>query len=172
MHNYDTLILRMTEHDRGMPQLIAHFLKVHQFARLIGSCEGLDEHTLHILQTAAIVHDIGIVPSLRVYGDDAGKHQEELGPAEAESMLASLGYAPDVIRRVSLLVSRHHTYSDILGPDHQILIEADFLVNLFENGSGGDAIRRAYETIFATACGKALLCCQFPDEFTQKESSP
>ena len=161
MHCYDELILRMADYDRGMPELIQHFLKVHQFARLIGSREGLSERELHTLEIAAIVHDIGIVPSLRVYGDDAGKHQEELGPAEAEQMLTSLGYEKDVIRRVCLLVSRHHTYTDILDADHQILIEADFLVNLFENHASQEAVSRARETIFKTDTGKALLYAQF-----------
>ena len=158
---YNDLILRMMEFDRGMPHLIQHFLKVHAFARLIGSKEGLDDRTLHILETAAIVHDIGIVPSLRVYGDDAGRHQEELGPEEAEKLLAALGYDADVIARVSLLVSRHHTYTDILGMDHQILIEADFLVNLFENQASQEAIVHADQTIFATITGRALLHTMF-----------
>lgn len=158
---YNDLILSMMEFDRGMPHLIQHFLKVHAFARLIGSKEGLDDKTLHILETAAIVHDIGIVPSLRVYGDDAGRHQEELGPEEAEKLLAALGYDADVIARVSLLVSRHHTYTDILGMDHQILIEADFLVNLFENQASQEAIVHADKTIFATITGRALLHTMF-----------
>lgn len=161
MHCYDELILRMADYDRGMPELIQHFLKVHQFARLIGSREGLSERELHTLEIAAIVHDIGIVPSLRVYGDDTGKHQEELGPAEAEQMLTSLGYEKDVIQRVCQLVGRHHTYADILGADHQILIEADFLVNLFENHASQEAVSRARETIFKTDTGKALLRAQF-----------
>lgn len=161
MRTYDTLILRMMDYDKGKPELIQHFLKVHQFARLIGGAEGLDPQTMHILEIASIVHDIGIPPSLRIYGDDAGRHQEELGPAEAEKMLQSLGYNADVIARVSRLVGRHHTYTDILGADHQILIEADFLVNLFENHAGPEAIRRAYETIFTTDAGKALLRMQF-----------
>lgn len=158
---YNDLILSMMEFDRGMPHLIQHFLKVHAFARLIGSKEGLDDKTLHILETASIVHDIGIVPSLRVYGDDAGRHQEELGPEEAEKLLAALGYDADVIARVSLLVSRHHTYTDILGMDHQILIEADFLVNLFENQASQEAIVHADQTIFATITGRALLHTMF-----------
>lgn len=161
MYSYDELLLRMMDHDRGRPHLIQHFLKVHAFARLIGRQEGLDERTQHILETAAIVHDIGIVPSLQTYGDDAGKHQEELGPAQAQEMLKALGYDADVIARVSRLVSRHHTYTDILGMDHQILIEADFLVNLLENHSGMDAVRRADETIFSTDTGRRLLHTQF-----------
>lgn len=155
------LILRMMEYDRGMPHLIQHFLKVYQFARLIGQSEGLDAHTQHILETAAIVHDIGIPPSLRVYGDDAGMHQEELGPSEAEAMLASLGFAPDVIARVSYLVGHHHTYKDIDGMDYQILVEADFLVNLFENHSSAEAIACAQESFFTTISGKEILRTQF-----------
>lgn len=159
MHN--ELILRMMEYDRGMPHLIQHFLKVHAFARLIGMQEGLDAKSMYILEAAAIVHDIGIVPSLRIYGDDAGRHQEALGPAEAEKLLSALNYEDDVIQRVSLLVSRHHTYTDILGMDHQILIEADFLVNLFENQSGRDAISSADQSIFATIAGRNLLHTMF-----------
>ena len=155
------LILRMMEYDRGNPHLIQHFLKVHAFARLIGMQEGLDARTQHILETAAIVHDIGILPSLRVYGDDAGVHQEELGPAEAEKLLSALGYDADVTARVCQLISRHHTYTDILGMDHQILIEADFLVNLFENQASQEAIVHADQTIFATITGRALLHTMF-----------
>ena len=151
------LILRMMEYDRGMPHLIQHFLKVYQFARLIGQSEGLDAHTQHILETAAIVHDIGIPPSLRVYGDDAGMHQEELGPSEAEAMLASLGFAPDVIARVSYLVGHHHTYKDIDGMDYQILVEADFLVNAHEQQLSQSAIENMDKTVFKTQAGKRML---------------
>ncbi|MBQ4265889.1 MAG: HD domain-containing protein [Clostridia bacterium] len=161
MDTNSRLILRMIEYDKGLPHLIQHFLKVYQFAQLIGQSEGLDEHTQHILETAAIVHDIGIPPSLRVYGDDAGAHQEELGPAEAEALLSSLGFAPDVIARVSYLVGHHHTYTEIDSIDYQILVEADFLVNLFENQASTEAITHAQESIFATISGKALLRTQF-----------
>lgn len=158
---YSELILRMMEYDRGMPQLIQHFLKVHAFAKLIGVREGLDDETLHTLETAAIVHDIGIPPSMRVYGDDAGKHQEELGPREAEIMLRSLGYDEAVIRRVSYLVGHHHTYEGIDGMDYQILVEADFLVNLFENHASMEAIMQAEQSVFRTKNGKELLHIQF-----------
>ena len=172
MYSYDKLILCMMDHDRGNPNLIQHFLKVHAFARLIGVQEGLDERTLHILETAAIVHDIGILPSLRVYGDDAGRHQEELGPAQAETMLSALGYDRDVIDRVCLLVSRHHTYTGILGMDHQILIEADALVNLFENSASWHDIYYAYQVFFQTETGKALMEKLYFHEKTQKEHKP
>ena len=37
------------------------------------------------------------------------------------------------VERISWLVAHHHTYTNIDGPDHQILLEADFLVNAGES---------------------------------------
>ncbi len=45
----------------------------------------------------------------------------------------------------------------IEGRDLQILIEADFIVNLFEDGASMDAVVCAYQKIFRTESGKALL---------------
>lgn len=39
--NIDLVIHGMIKHDAGNPKLIQHFLKVHEFARLIGIGEGL-----------------------------------------------------------------------------------------------------------------------------------
>ena len=50
-------------------------------------------------------------------------------------MLCALGYDEAVIDRVLFLIAHHHTYTGIEGEDYQILVEADFLVNLFEDGS-------------------------------------
>ncbi|MDR1580195.1 MAG: hypothetical protein LBS35_07545 [Synergistaceae bacterium] len=47
-------------------------------------------------------------------------------------MLGRLGFSPDITERVVYLVEHHHTYSDVDGPDYQILLEADFLVNMHE----------------------------------------
>ena len=50
----------MIEYYRGDAKRIQHFIKVYNFASLLGRQEQLDEETLFILETAAIVHDIGI----------------------------------------------------------------------------------------------------------------
>lgn len=49
-------------------------------------------------------------------------------------MLMRLGFAENVIERVCYLIGHHHTYTGIDGRDYQILVEADFLVNLYEDG--------------------------------------
>lgn len=42
------------------------------------------------------------------------------------------------------------------GIDYQILVEADFLVNLYEDGLSMQAIEHAYKKIFRTDSGKNL----------------
>lgn len=150
----EPLILKMISYDHGSPERIQHFLKVHSFAKTIAVSEHLDEKTLFITEAAAIVHDIGIRLCLEKYGDGNGKLQEKEGPALAEQMLSELGFEKDVIERVSFLVGHHHTYTGIDGLDYQILVEADFLVNLFEGNTDTAHIRATYDNIFCTETGK------------------
>lgn len=152
------LMAAMTAYDAGDPRRIQHFIKVHDLAATIGVLEGLDAETLFILETAAIVHDIGIHVSERKYGSCNGKLQEQEGPAEARRLLKEVGeYTPEQVERVCWLVAHHHTYNAIEGMDYQILVEADFLVNLYEDGLTPDAAQKVKEHIFRTASGKQLL---------------
>lgn len=156
MKEYSQLVLKMMEHEEGCPQRIQHFLKVWAFARLIGELEALDEDTMKVLEIAAVVHDIGIKPSLEKYGNAKGSYQELEGPPIAEQLLASLGWEPDVIDRVCYLVGRHHTYDDVDGVDYRILVEADFLVNIFESGMGPEEIKDIRRRIFRTEGGREI----------------
>lgn len=155
------LLSEMISYYTGDPKRIQHFIKVYQFAKMIGEEEHLDRKTQYILETASIVHDIGIKIAEEKYGKCGGKLQEQEGPAEAERMLRSLGYEEDVIERVSYLVGHHHTYTNVDGLDYQILLEADFLVNLYEDGENKNATVKAYETIFRTETGKQICCEMF-----------
>ena len=151
-----SLIDEMIAYDKGDPRRIQHFMKVHDFARTIGQLEGLDKDTLYILESAAVVHDIGIHVCEEKYGSCEGKLQEKEGPALAKELLEHLGYKQEVIDRVCYLVGHHHTYTNIDGIDYQILVEADFLVNLYEDEVSPDAVCKAYEKIFRTECGKKI----------------
>ena len=156
MQQIDELMIRTTEFFRGDGKRIQHFMKVYAYSALIGRLEGLDEETQNILEAAAVVHDVGIKPAEEKYGYQNGKLQEKLGPGEAETLLAGAGYCTSRVERVAYLVGHHHTYSSIDGMDYQILVEADFLVNLQEEGSSKNAILTAYEKIFRTENGKKL----------------
>lgn len=148
---------KMITYYKNDPARIHHFLKVHSFAKWIGEEEGLDEKTLEILEVVAFVHDIGIKIAEEMYGSCAGPLQEKEGPAAAKKMLEEIGYGEELVDRVCYLVGHHHTYTNIDGADYQILVEADFLVNLFEGGESREAIEHAYHGIFRTEAGK-LLC--------------
>lgn len=150
------LTLEMINFDAGEPELIQHFIKVHEFALLIGSMEGVPYDTIEVLEAAAIVHDIGIKVCMEKYGECNGKLQEQVGPAYAEQLLNRLGFRKELVERVSYLVAHHHTYSNIDGIDYQILVEADFLVNLFENQESKENIQAVYNKIFKTESGRKL----------------
>lgn len=157
----DDLALKMIEFDQGDPQRIQHFLKVHAFARLIGIEEELDEATLFILEAAAYTHDIGIRPALEKYGRCDGKLQEQEGPIYAQQMLSELGFENYLIERICFLIGNHHTYTGVEGDDYQILIEADMLVNFFEEKEDEDDMKKAYLELFKTTTGKKLFCQMF-----------
>lgn len=152
------LIQAMVEYDGGDVPRIQHFMKVHDFAVTIAQLEGVDEETVFILETAAILHDIGIHVSEQKYGNCNGKHQEEEGPAEARKLLAQVeGYTPEQIERVCFLIAHHHTYKNVEDIDWQILLEADFLVNAYEDHMAMDGVKTFEEKVFKTRTGKHLL---------------
>ena len=156
MINQSRLIKAMTEYERDVPHRVGHFLKVYGFAKTIGELENLTPDTQFILETASIVHDIGIKPSLEKYGSSAGKYQEQEGGSIASAMLKELGFPNEVIERVRFLVEHHHTYTGVDGLDYQILLEADFLVNMLEEDMTQSAIRAAYDNVFKSDAGKTL----------------
>ncbi|MDD3174461.1 MAG: phosphohydrolase, partial [Herbinix sp.] len=55
------------------------------------------------------------------------------------------------------LIAHHHTYNNIKGLDYQILVEADFLVNISEDAMSIDAISSIKDKIFKTNTGLAFL---------------
>lgn len=161
-----TLHRAMIEFDFDDPKRIQHFAKVHSYAKLIGQLEGLDEKTLFNLEVAAYTHDIGIHVAEEKFGYQNGKLQEELGPAAVRTLLNRLGVPEDVTKRVTWLIAHHHTYTDISAIDYQILVEADMLVNTFEDAESfanrtGEKMRETAKNVrdkyFATRAGTSIL---------------
>lgn len=158
MTDNEKLILKMIEFDAGNPKQIQHFMKVYEFAHLIAVNEGLKEEDLHILDATAILHDIGIIPCMKAYGHCTGAMQEEEGPYHARKLLLEMGtYTDDEIERILFMIGHHHTYSAIEGIDFRILVEADFLVNAFEDAMDTETIEKVKEHIFRTPCGISIL---------------
>ena len=147
----------MIDLSAGNTHDINHFLKVHSFARLIGQLEGLSPDLQLTLELAAIVHDIAC-PLCRVkYGNTNGRYQEIEGAGLATAFLEELGWEHGICQRVGFLVGHHHTYNKVDTKDYQILLEADFLVNFYEDKMSDDQICKIKERIFKTPTGLALL---------------
>lgn len=162
MTKIQELALAMISYDNGDPKRIQHTTKVHAYAALIGIGEGLNEETQFILESAALVHDIGIRASEKKYGHQNGKLQEQEGPAVATELLTCLGgYIEEQIERICWLVAHHHTYHASDDMDYQILIEADFLVNLYEDNEPTESIRAVRDNIFKTKSGLRMLSEMF-----------
>ena len=157
----DDLFMDMIAYYDGDPKRIQHFTKVHSYARLIGIGEELDDASLFILEAAAYTHDIGIRVAEEKYGRCDGKLQEQEGPIIAQKMLSQLGFENYIVERICFLIGHHHTYDNIDGLDYQILVEADFLVNLYEDDAGNRAIDKAYKRIFKTETGKKIFKLMF-----------
>lgn len=157
----DDLFMDMIAYYDGDPKRIQHFTKVHSYARLIGIGEELDDASLFILEAAAYTHDIGIRVAEEKYGRCDGKLQEQEGPIIAQKMLSQLGFENYIVERICFLIGHHHTYDNIDGLDYQILVESDFLVNLYEDDAGNRAIDKAYKRIFKTETGKKIFRLMF-----------
>jgi hypothetical protein len=150
------LYVNMIEYFAGDAKRVQHFVKVNSFAKLIGQSENLPQETLTILEAAAYVHDIGIKTAEALCGRCDGKLQEKYGPVEAEKILLKSGFDNLQIARITYLVGHHHTYDRIDGLDYQILVEADFLVNFYEDACDKKTIASTMQKIFKTNFGKHL----------------
>ena len=152
-----TAIQRMIELSDGNLHDIDHFLKVWAVARTIGELEGLDRHTQEVLELTAVVHDIACPLCREKYGDTNGKHQELESPPLVEAFFADLPVSRADVGRISWLAAHHHTDTNVDGPDHRILLEADFLVNADEGACARPAIETMRERVFRTPSAIHLL---------------
>ncbi|MDP4147097.1 MAG: HD domain-containing protein [Bacillota bacterium] len=132
---------------------INHALKVYTLTSNIAKLEGMHGEELAILETAAVLHDIGIKESERKYNSSAGNYQEIEGPPVAKELLKEFSLDNKFIERTCFLIGNHHSYKKIDGLDFQILVEADFIVNIFEDDMNSDMIKIVRDKYFKTKTG-------------------
>ncbi len=150
-------ILAMMEYYRGDMKRISHFLQVHSLARMIGLQEGLDAFSQEALELAAVVHDIGAKVCEEKYGLEDNALQEVEGQEPAAELLRDIVSDSSLIERVKELVSVHHTYENVDQLDHQILLEAVFIVSAQEDGLSATEILSGRRNIFRTETGINIL---------------
>jgi len=136
--------------------LINHTLKVYGFACAIAEEESVSKELGQVVRLAALLHDIGVPEAVRKHQSAAGNFQELEGPIVAKPILEER-YPKNIVERVLYLIGNHHSYSRIDGMDFQILVEADFLVNLDEAKSSQEEALRIGQKYFKTHTGGKLL---------------
>ena len=144
---------------------INHALKVQSFAHLISKETDVDDRKTLIVSLAALLHDIGIKAAEQKYHSSSGNYQEIEGPPIAYKLLSSYNLDQDITERVCFIIGNHHSYSKIDDIDFQILVEADFLVNFFEESMRGKVIEKIRDSIFKTKAGIRLLEGMYLDEY-------
>ncbi len=152
-----TIMADMIRYFHGDVKRINHALKVYSFVSLILKESGSDERESLIIGISALLHDIGIKEAERKFQSSSGTLQEQEGPPIAREMLKSYGLDHEIIDRVCFIIGNHHSYSKIDGTDFQILVEADFLVNIYEDAVSPESVRNVREKIFRTEPGIGLL---------------
>lgn len=150
MDKKTVLINEMIKYYASDVKRINHFMKVYSFAKTIGEMEKVDCLNQEVLEIAAIVHDIGIKLSEQKYNSSSGKYQQIEGPALAKELLEKLDFEDTIISRVCFIVGHHHTYTAIDGIDFQILVEADFLINIYEDEISQEAICKIRDNYYKT----------------------
>ena len=156
-----TILLDMIRYFQGDAKRINHALKVYGFAHTICRSENVNGTRQDVIELAAILHDIGIHEAEKKYHSTAGNYQEIEGPPIARQILMTRGVPQEVIDRVCYLIGNHHSYSKIDDIDFQILVEADFLVNIFEDDMQIKAIESIQNKYFKTSSGREILITMY-----------
>ena len=159
--NIGLIIKKAIDYFGNDTKRINHFMKVYSFAKTIGELEGLSDREQSILEVTAVLHDIGIKNAEAKYNSSAGKYQEQEGPAVAQDILTEFDFDREFVERVKFLIGHHHTYDNIQGMDYQILVEADFIVNIYEDNMQKEAIENVINTIFVTKAGTEIAKTMF-----------
>ncbi|OQY09911.1 MAG: HD family phosphohydrolase [Fusobacteriia bacterium 4572_132] len=136
---------------------INHAIKVYTIAKNMGEMEKVAEENLLIIEIASILHDIGIKISEEKYNSSIGKYQEIEGPLVAKNILKKYNLKDETLERILFLIGNHHSYSKIDNIDFQILIEADFLINIYEDKLLKENVMSIKEKYFKTKTGKSYI---------------
>ena len=153
----DRIIEKMIRYFKTDARRINHALKVYGFAGCIARREKLSESEIRIVDITAILHDIGIKEAEAKYNSTSGHYQEIEGPPIARDILSETNMDTETLDRICYIIGHHHSYQKIDGLDFQIIVEADFLVNIFEDAMPKDSIESIRKKYFRTPTGISMI---------------
>lgn len=153
----DLILNKMIKYFDNDIKRINHALKVYGFASSIARMENVPTEKTFIIKSASLIHDIGIKEAEKKYGSSSGHFQEIEGPEVAKDLLSDVNIDNYLLERILYLIGNHHSYNKIDDIDFQILVEADFLVNIFEDKMSQNSTTNIRKNIFKTKTGIELL---------------
>lgn len=156
------ITLKMMDYFQADVRRINHALKVFSIAKTIGVLEALTETEQMILEVSALLHDIGIKEAEHKYNTSSGKYQELEGPPVAKELLIDLPVEGSTLDRILYLIGHHHSYECIDHIDFQILVEADFLVNIYEDEMNEHQIKAICDKYIKTQTGIHMIASCYP----------
>lgn len=141
--NVNLVAKAMKEHYGANEQKIKHFVSVYTLSKTIGELEKLPQQTQEYLEIASLVCNIE--------SDNTPPH------IAARQLLSSVDIDTNILQRVCYIVEHYSDFDHITGLDHQILLEANMIVDFKEQGTDTTEIIRCANTRFMTNYGKAFL---------------
>jgi len=154
---YVKIIQEMIEYFGEDVRRINHALKVFSFSRIISESEKLNKFYREVIDYSSILHDIGIKEAERKYNSSSGRYQEIEGPPVADKILSKFNIKNKIKERVSFIIGNHHTYDKIDDIDFQVIVESDFIVNIYEDSIKRDVIKKIRKKFFKTSSGLRIL---------------
>ena len=132
-----------------------HAIKVAKHAEQILKMEGGNPL---VVMGAAYLHDIGIHEAERKHGSHSGQYQEMEGPAIAKEILEKLNIQKGIIDEICDIIGHHHSPRGEETLNFQVLYEADWLVNIEEEGISKDRkkVEGLIDRVFRTVTGRQL----------------
>lgn len=158
INNETKLLYHALCYEEGHARRTQHILKVYALAKLLGESEQLSGEDRQILQAAAILHDIAIkYCKIHYNGDACQQNQQKEAPQLIRSFLQDADYLPSCVPQIVELVLHHHDYARPKDRLLQLLIEADLIINCYENSPPSEKTADDIRKLFRTDTGKKLL---------------
>ena len=155
--NETRLMMDALKYEEGHARRTQHILKVYALAKVFGEQEGLNQEEQELLQAAAILHDIPIKFCKEKYqGDASQENQQKEAPKLVEGFMLDAEYSKKDVEIVLDMVLNHHKYHIEHTRLLQILIEADLIINYYEEGQKTEYFEKIKE-LFVTETGRGFL---------------
>lgn len=154
---FSEIISKMIEYNDPDLKRINHAMKVFSFTQALCFREKVTADIQLVAGITGILHDIGIHEAEKKYNSSGWNYQEKEGPGVARGLLENMAIDQAIKERCYYIIGKHHSYKEIAGLDFQILVEADFFVNIHEDGEHSIGRRKLADEVFKTTTGKEML---------------